>query len=92
MRLELSCPFDVTFVKTNQDEQFQSLDGDDNTAGGPAKSIEGYIVCVTGIAEEGQEEDIQDAFSAFGDIKNLHMNLNRRTGYAKGYAFLEFET
>ena len=61
--------------------KYERLPVDPTKSGGTKtnimKSIEGFILCITGLHEETQEDDLIDEFSEYGKVRNLHMNLDR---------------
>ena len=56
------------------------------------KSVDGFCVMISGLGQETSEDDLVDTFEEYGPIKNCVMNLDRRTGYIKGYALIEYDT
>jgi len=94
------CEFFRTIVSTSRATNRVGYDGKrghfdefehEDTRGDAARSIEGWVIIVTNIHEEAQEDDIHDLFSDYGEIKNMHLNLDRRTGFVKGYALIEYD-
>lgn len=61
----------------------RDFDARTQTGAVAVRSIEGWIVIVSNIHEEASEEDVNEMFAEYGEIKNFSLNLDRRSGYVK---------
>ena len=70
-------------LKNKTELQHLSFETLEDSQGNAQRSVEGWIIIVTNLHEELSEEDLIDLFTEFGVLKNIHLNLDRRTGYVK---------
>lgn len=73
------------------DEIFETIEQKGGHEDDPARSVEGWVIIVTGLGEEVRDEDLLDHFNEYGETKSIHLNLDRCTGDPKGYAFIEYQ-
>ena len=60
------------------------------TRGGVLSPSGSWVVFVTGVHMEAEDEDLFEAFSEFGDVRAIHLNPDKRTGFCKGYCLVEY--
>lgn len=46
-------------------------------------AVEGYVLFVSNLNKETQEDDIKDLFNDYGPVKRVATNIDRGTGFMK---------
>lgn len=60
--------------------------------GEAARSVEGWVLFVSGLPKETLEGDLLDLFVPHGTVRNVRMSLDQRECKCIGHALIEMET
>ena len=61
-----------------------------NSARSGAGGSMGLKLFIGGVSYDATEDDLSEAFSAHGQLKEVHIATDRETGRSKGFAFITF--
>ena len=78
--LEVSCSHHVLWCRTESSDKADSSNYD-------SSAVE---VFVGGLPPDTREEQVQQAFSAVGQVISLRLNRRKRTGECKGFGFVRY--
>ncbi|KAL7720253.1 RNA-binding protein 8A [Entamoeba marina] len=77
------------YANRHQKQVYEEIKQRDNF--GPARSVEGWVIFLSGLTEEVELNELKDMILEYGKGTKIVMPLNKRTGEPKGYALLEFK-
>jgi RNA recognition motif-containing protein len=63
-----------------------------NAARSGAEETMGLKLFIGGVSYDATEDDLREAFSAHGQLKEVHIATDRETGRSKGFAFITFSS
>ena len=61
-----------------------------NAARAGAEGSMGLKLFIGGVSYDATEDDLREAFSAHGELKEVHIATDKETGRSKGFAFITF--
>ena len=73
--------------------RFEHLDGpEDAEPGQPARSVDGWVLFLSNLPRETSEEDVQDLFVGYADLKVVKFPLDARECRCLGHAMIEIQS